>query len=189
MEWHGADKKTAEYYNSIYALIVPIVGFPACLICGFVVKFDNKYSLFGVMMFQVILFLPALLPLSSTLSFSRFSPLLILSFRSFSLSFASLVSILLLLIRFQLLLAVALVLCAVLKGPLWVQYITFVLFIIWRMNSTSLCNAAMPVFFRGCHVGAPLGFLWTCGGALSLIIGQFLTKWVIHGEVSFFSFV
>lgn len=82
-------------------------------------------------------------------------------------------------------LSLLLALFAVLPGLLAVQYVTFVLFVLWWMVGFALMNSTMMAFFPD-GSGKALSTVHAIAGLISLPVGQWCISLVDLGSDAFF---
>lgn len=127
MKWNGADDKTAEHYNFVFAILLPSIGALGSIFCAFCVRFDRKITLCLVVIIQVILI-------------------------------------------------TGFIIITEIDGPLWIQYIGFILFVLWRMNGFVIINTLLPITYEGSiGLNKAWGIIYTISGVIGLVVDRIMT--------------
>jgi len=73
------------------------------------------------------------------------------------------------------------------SGPLWVQYISFVLLIMWRMNGFVISMSVIGLAYPSPNVaGKAIGFLCSVSGIIGIVLNRYLAELVISDSWWFF---
>eukprot|EP01126_Amoeba_proteus_P045384 TRINITY_DN5075_c0_g1_i4.p1 TRINITY_DN5075_c0_g1~~TRINITY_DN5075_c0_g1_i4.p1 ORF type:complete len:241 (-),score=30.93 TRINITY_DN5075_c0_g1_i4:89-811(-) len=137
MLWHGASKEEAKDYLYIWSVMLPMVGFTASLISGFIIDYERKSTMIGINILQIILLF--LTCLGATLP----------------------------------------------STPLWVQTLTFLFFIVWRVIGFSSFPAIIPCIFPDFQSTMAVTFVSSASGLVSVIIMPFVTRAVQENSAHF----
>lgn len=65
---------------------------------------------------------------------------------------------------------VLMITCLIPNSPVWVQSISFICIIFYRMNCATLFNSVFPILYQGLSYGKPLGLVWSLSGVISSVL-------------------